>query len=451
MDCNPLAAFRQGFYDCCQTAQDALMNTCDALLTYPQAHSFAALSLAPHFRRRWPSLYAALQDAQIDRGALRRLFATSLASAHTSPRWILGVDASPILRPLSSTAQDRIHLHSSAKSPTPGWSFSTVAVLPQPCSSWTYILDNQRIPSAQTPTQVAAAQLAAVVPLLPARPSGQCPLLLGDRYYGSAPFLQAAHAVPCDKLLRLQGHRVFYRAAPAPSGRPGAPRKDGARFKCSDPASHGAPDQQWQGTDAKARPVEVACWHHLHLKACRSITFSVLRVTRHSARDTKRDPRLSWFLWHSAIEATEATEAAEAAIPLAQIPDLYALRYGLEHGYRCDKGRLLWDKPRLRTPEQFQNWTDVVAATRNQLVLARHLKLLQPQPWERSNTAARRAVTPQQVRQALEPIIRALGTPAAACQPRGKSPGRPPGTKVQPAARFPVIQKTAPKKKSRRI
>jgi len=223
MDCNPLAVFRQGFYECCQTAGDALMNTCDALLTYPEAHAFAELSLSPHFTRRWPSLYAGVQDAQLDRSALRRLFATSLASLNASPnaspnasaRWILGVDASHILRPLSPTARDRIRLHSSDKAPgQAGWSFSTVAVLPQPCSSWTYILDNQRIPSARTPGQVAALQLAAlqlaaVVPLLPPLPGAPCPLLLGDRYYGSTPFLQAAHAVPCDKLLHLQGHRVF--------------------------------------------------------------------------------------------------------------------------------------------------------------------------------------------------------------------------------------------------
>ena len=451
MDCNSLAAFRQGLYACFQTAGDALMNTTDALLTSPDARSVAALSLSPHFTRRWPSLYAGLQDGQIDRPALRRLFATALpspsANPSASPRWILGVDASALLRPSSPTARDRTYLPTSDHARTAaGWSFSTLAVLPQPCSSWSYTLDNQRIRSDQTPAQVAAEQLAAVVPLLPALPSGLAPLLLGDRYYGSAAFLQATQQVPCDKLLRLQGHRVFYRAAPPPTGQPGAPHKDGARFKCSDPTTHGTPDQQWQGTDAKGRAVAVACWHDLHLKACRQVPVSVLRVTRHSARDTKRDPRTSWFLWQS------QARNARPAMPLPEIPVWYSLRFGIEHSYRYDKSCLLWDKPRLRTPEQLQTWTDVVAAARNQLVLARQRHLLAPQPWERATVdPSRRAGTPQQVRRALGPILGRLGTPARVCQPRGKSPGRRPGVRPKPAPRFAVVKKTPPKPKTKRV
>ncbi len=44
-----------------------------------------------------------------------------------------------------------------------------------------------------------------------------------------------------------------------------------------------------------------------------------------------------------------------------------------EHGYRKDFQALHWTEPRLRTPEQFNRWSQVVAIVHNLLVLARDL------------------------------------------------------------------------------
>lgn len=49
-----------------------------------------------------------------------------------------------------------------------GWQFSSLVVLPETPSSWTYTLDNQRIESEKTQSELATRQLEAVVPLLPA-------------------------------------------------------------------------------------------------------------------------------------------------------------------------------------------------------------------------------------------------------------------------------------------
>lgn len=475
MDSTALSAFRhfrQGLHGCFERAADALMDTCDALLTQSGARSFAELSLSPCFRRRWASLYAALEDAQVERTALRQVFADALPCAATGTRRVLGIDASPIVRAQSHTAKDRTYVHTqeaprqgkgksqgkgggSKAMPNAvgvGWNFSALAVLPESASSWIYLLDNKRIASSQTPAEVAAEQLAAVVPLLAAgreaADSVCLPLLTGDRYYGSATFVAATRKVACDKLLRIQSHRVFYHPAPPPSGRRGAPRKDGARFKCSASATHGPPDQQWQGLDDKGHKVEVTCWQHLHFQKCREVPLSVVRVVRHSARDTKRDPRESWFIWvpgalaEKAGLAEKAREVDETAeVPLDEIVRLYGLRFSLEHGFRFEKQSLLWDKPRLRSPEQFQRWTDVVAAAHNQLVLARPLVQAHRQPWERPCTT--RASTPQQVRRAMGRIMAELGTPARPPQPRGKSPGRQRGAIIKRADRFPVVYKAA--------
>ncbi len=431
MDSNRLIEFRQALYDCFARAGDALMNTADALLTEMPAQSLVELSLSPFFERRWASVYAAFQDGRIDRDALQHLFIRFVPAAGPDHRLLIGADASSIPRPHAATARDRTYVQHSnlpdGSTPViPGWQFSTLSVLPDTPSSWTYVLDNRRIASHQTQGAVAAHHLRDVIPLLPVRP-----LFVGDGYYGSVAFLLLTEDIACDKLVRFAKNRVLYRPAPPPTGKPGAPRKDGAPFKCHDPATHGAPDACWSGQDTSGHTVEVACWQALHFKTARHLHVTVLRVTRHGAADTKRDPKVSWFLFHG-----------QTLPPLAEIPIVYARRYSVEHAYRVDKQDLLWTAVRVRTPDQFQRWTDVVASVRNQLYLCRHLAAAW-QPWERQ----RRAATPQQVRRGMGRILAQVGTPAPPPRVRGKSPGRRVGQTGERARRFPVIYKATPKVK----
>lgn len=434
MQFNKLIEFRHALYSCFVKARDALFEACDALLSEPGAQTFAELSLAACWRRRWPSLYAAFQDGEIDRTALRRTFAASAPLPHeTGRRLLLGVDTSGVPRPESPTACDRTYqyvhnLPDCAAPVTVGWSFSALVVLPEPASSWTYVLDHQRVPSEQTAGEVAAAQLAALVPELPVRP-----VLVGDRYYGSARFVRQTTEVACDKLLRIPSNRVFYRPAPPRTGKRGAPKKDGNVFKCHDAQTHGEPTATWRGTDAQGHLVEVAAWAGLHYKQCRPVTVMVIRVRRHGATGKKRDPRVSWFIWVGAD-----------ALPLPEIWPTYRRRYGQEHGFRFEKQDLLWLAPRLRTPERFERWTDVMAAAQNQLVLASVAAPACRRPWE----AKARPATPRQVRRAMGQILTQLGTPAQPPQRRGKSPGRRLGTQVKPAARYPVVYKNTTKQRA---
>lgn len=428
MDISILASFRKDLYGrCFLRASDALMNISDALLTEASAGSFIELYRSPFFERRWHSTYEALQDGIIDRDALRGLAACYAPRPSEGCRLVLGIDTSGIGRPSSQTARDRTYLYANnqpnSRLPvTAGWSFSTLVVLPEKYSSWTYILDNLRVGSDETASDVATEQLKAIVPLFAERP-----VVLGDRYYGCATFIEKAKDIACDKLLRIQGHHVFYR--PAPPKRPGrgAQRKDGDRFKCNNPATHGPPDDEWSGIDEKGHQIDVACWQKMHFKKCRDVELCVIRVTRHGAKDTKRDPRVSWFIWHGGIPV------------LCDIAPTYGRRYSQEHGYRFDKQNLLWEDPRCRSPEQFQVWTDIVTAARDQLLLARPLVKADLLPWESKS----RPSTPQQVRRAMCGIIIRLGTPARACQPRGRSPGWPKGRERTRLRRYTVVKKAA--------
>ncbi len=434
LDYTILEAYRHNLYHSCFTrAADALFDVCDALLTDVGARSFVELSQAASFQRAWPSLYEALEDGRIDRPALIDLFIDLLPQRLVGTRLVLGLDTSSILRPEAPTARDRTlvyraNLPSDATPVGPGWSFSTLLVLPDPVSSWTYILDNRRVPSSETASTIGVQQLREILPRLP--PLWGRPTLLLDRRYSSAPWVQDTADLPLSQLIRARRDQVLYRPAPARSGKPGAPRKDGERFQGRDPTTHGLPDADWTGQDAHGQVVRVTCWCGLHLRKARHVPVSVVRILRSRARGTKRDPRESWFWWLG------------GPLPaLEELAGLYGRRYGQEHGYRFDKQDLLWAAPRLRTPEQMERWTDVVAVVHNHLVLARRRAEAVRRPWE----ARTRGATPRQVRRAMGRIIAQVGTPARPPQRRGKAPGRARGAMVKRAVRYDVVRKSPPK------
>ncbi|HMA34522.1 MAG TPA: hypothetical protein VKY74_08575 [Chloroflexia bacterium] len=109
---------------------------------------------------------------------------------------------------------------------------------------------------------------------------------------------------------------------------------------------------------------------------------------------TTRQAAVSWYTWVG-VDGEE--------LPLAEVAPEYRRRYSQEHGFRFGKQDLLWAQAHLRAPEQFQLWTDMVEAVRNQVVLAQDAGGAQRRPWERGAGPA----TPAQVR-------RGRSTPVAA-------------------------------------
>ena len=428
MNLNILKQFRQEVYGCFGQAKDALFNTVDALMTEDRAKSFPELSLSPHFERRWPSLYEGLEDGKIDQKRLQEVFARFLPQSHVQDLVWVGIDVSGIARPRARTSADRsalyVHNLPACKKPiTFGWQFSTAVVLPPTPSSWTYVLDQQRVSTETTAAQVAFAQLQQLVPLLPANT-----VAVLDRGYNSTWLWCQCSGLPIKgTLVRLKGNRCFYRAAPPATGKPGAPRKDGEKWQPEDPTTHSNPDGTWQGHDASGRPVQLSWWQQMHVKDARWLEVTVIQVVRPHATNSERDPRVSWVVWIG------DQQADLVAIALG-----YALRFSQEHGYRFDKQALLWEEPRVRTPAQFERWSHLVAIVHNHLVLARDLVETSLRPWENTQ----RQPTPQQVRRGMNKLLPTLGTPARPPQPRGKSPGRAKGAKIGKAKRFAVVRKT---------
>ena len=73
---NKLIEFRQAVYENGMLARrDALFDLLDALISEGSVSSFAMLSQSSQFQRKWPSLYAAVEDGEIDSQWLRTYLA----------------------------------------------------------------------------------------------------------------------------------------------------------------------------------------------------------------------------------------------------------------------------------------------------------------------------------------------------------------------------------------
>ena len=437
MHFNTLETFRKPIYDCFERSRDALFNLCDALASEPQARSLPELSLSVFFERRWPSVYEAVQDGRINVERLRRVFVDALIAAEPADAPVyLGLDSSSMERLEAVSNPDRgmiyvANLPHATKPVSVGWQFSTLMLLPRTPSSWVGVLDQQRIATKRTAIEVGIAQLRAVVPQI-TRPV----IVLADRWYATATVVRACRDLHCGALLRLKSNRRLYRAAPArkPKQR-GAPCKHGPLFQGTRPQTHGLADAQWEGTDEQGKRVVVSCWRGLHFREAVEVEVSVIRVQRDSARGSKRDPRISWFIW-----------TGKEDIPLEQVCPCYRQRFSHEHGYRFLKQDLLWTHAHLRTPEQVERWSWVVACACNVLLMSKELGLAVLRPWE----SLQRAVTPRQVRRAMPTILQQVGTPAQSPKPRGKAPGWRKGRVRTRAPRFPVVRKPKPVPKTSR-
>ena len=226
-------------------------------------------------------------------------------------------------------------------------------------------------------------------------------------------------------LIRLKSNRCFYRPAPPPTGKRGAPRKRGDKLQPNEPASQFDPAGEGEAKDPAGKLVRVRFWKQMHIRDADWLTLCVIQVERPQAADTKRDPRMSWFVW-----------IGDADADLVQVALCYVHRFSQEHGYRFDKQSLFWQDVRVRTSAQFERWSWLVAVAHNLLVLSREVAGVAFRPWENRQ----RDPTLQQVRRGMGKLLQQLGTPARAPQPRGKSPGRAKGVTVGNANRFPVVR-----------
>lgn len=442
---NNLHEFRQASYRCLGKAKDALFELSDALMVTPSAPSLAHLSLSPLFRRRWPSVYEALQDGTPDTEALLHLYSTQVQASTYSPlhtpRVLLAGDNTTWPRPSARTLSDRTYLHQPARIPglgnrpvTVGHGYSTLAWVPQEEGSWALPLLHERVTPQESVLERAVAQLKRVRGNLPPHVE-----VLGmyDSQYGCAPFVAAISSIECDKVLRLRPNLRLFEAPPPYKGR-GPHPKHGAPFKLKDPSTWGVAEETLWADEERLGWVQVQVWHHLHFRMSPYVSMSIVRISRPRAKGNKRDPKEQWLAW--------VGYEGRKPPPVEEWWRVYGRRFALDHWYRFAKQRLHWTTPHLTTPRQCEVWSALMPLVMWELWLGRGVVADRPLPWQKRQPVGK--LTPGRVASGMGALIATIGTPTCVPKPRGKSLGWPTGKVRQLRERQQVLKK--PKKHSQK-
>ena len=420
---NELQQFRQTLYHSLGNARDALFDLMDAVLASACTVSFVSLSQSPVFRRQWSSTYEALRDGRLPRSTLLKVLVKQIP---TEQQPLLAGDASQWNRPAAARLKDRTLSGRTGHATTVGQSYSTLAWLAQERGSWALPLRHERITSFETPASKAAFQLKQVTRQMSVRP-----LALYDRGYGNASFVNQTDGIAADLLLRVATNRCVYGAPPAYRGR-GAPAKHGHKMKLNEPETWSVPSQTIAVDDPKFGRVRVSRWSAYHFRKSPKRAMEVLRVEVLETQSGKRRLTPLWLVWLGAQMP-----------PLETLGLQYLRRFALEHWYRFAKQRLYWTQPQFSSLAATEQWSSLMPLLSWQLWLARKDCIDHPLPWQSSQDS----LTPGRVAQAFACILAAIGTPASAPKPRGKSLGRVKGHKPTPRPRYPTVKKRASKRK----
>ncbi|MHC5747297.1 MAG: NF041680 family putative transposase [Nostoc sp.] len=421
-----LEEFRQVAYKYLGRAKDATFELTDAILLTRNVYSLADLSLSPVFRRKWSSIYEALQDSRPQRQKLMQLYIKQIP---LKGRPLLAGDHTNWSRPDAVTLQERTYEHSGTsiagnKPITVGQGYSTIAWIPEDSGSWALPLRHERITSWESPIEKAIWQLKQVCEHFPARP-----ISVWDSEYGCAPFVLKTANIAVDILVRLRSNLCLWGEPGAYSGK-GCPRKHGDKFKLNEPTTWGEAASVFEVDDPKLKRVRVSLWKNLHFRKAATRPMSMIRVERIHKQGNQRVSKPLWLAW-----------VGEEMPPLEEVWRLYLRRFTIDHWYRFLKQRLHWTVPKLSTPKQCERWSDLMPLMTWELWLARDIVADNPLPWQKPLEK----LTPGRVAQAMGGVFAVIGTPAQPPKPRGKSPGWKTDQPRNRRIRYPIVKKATTK------
>jgi hypothetical protein len=429
---NKLIEFRQAVYaNGMLSRRDAMFNLVDALIAESPVSSFAMLSQSSQFQRKWPSLYAAVEDGELHSDWLRSYLARQVSQQGIC---VFPLDGSPWPRPRSKVLDDRQYVYQATTdvnggSVTIGYPYSLLEWCAQPHSSWSLPIDVRRVPSSQTAQEVGAEQIQALVKARVACLEA-LDLVVADGKYGNAGFLRSVKGLRCGVVARLRCDRVLYGPPPPPTGKKGRPRVHGERFAFKEPDTWGVPEEVLELEDPYWGKVRLVRWKQLHERKGADVPYDVVRACVHLERS--QPPAALWLAWLAPdplpVGITVMVETVWRA---------YVARWPIEPGIHFRKETLGWTMPRFQTKEAGDRWTELTALACWMIFMARSIVEDTPLPWQKPQSH----LTPQRVQQSFQPIFRWIGSPARSPKMRGNAPGWPSGRHRTPKVHYPVVKK----------
>jgi hypothetical protein len=430
-----ISQFRQEVYHSFEQRADAALDLIDAVTSATTVESPVAVSESPLFRRRFSSVYDVLEHGVLDRFWLRRtLYRHQPDEAETIAGYeVYAVDCTEDPHAEAHTLPDRHQSRKGRYAPRiVGHRYSWLARLVQRCTSWCMPQDVERVGTASTDSQVASDQVERLD-----KQSDRSKVIVADSLYGNAVFLRIFLTLQTVfALVRLRSNRVLYEEPPPPSGKPGRPRKHGAKFKLSE--AKRTPDRQTTET-ILGQTVRLQTWHDLHFYKLPMLVGLVLCIEFLKADGTPRFRRPIYLFW-----------TGPTTVPLEDLCRMYLWRFAIEHMFRFLKQHMGLSSSRSPSPAHNELWMWCCALAYSQLLLIRGEVTEQRPPWHpRSVNGQPKPMTTRQVQRVALPFLLQLGTPARPTQPAGKAPGRPKGYRPSPRPRYQIVRKGKPKTKKR--
>jgi hypothetical protein len=408
--------------------RDALFDLLDALLASGPVPSFAFLSQSPQFRRKWPSLYAAVEDGRLDSPWLHQYLAGQVPGVGVQH---FALDGSPWPRPRARTLEDRQYVYQASSdvnggTVTIGYPYSLLEWVAEAHTSWSLPVDARRVSSANTAQEVGAEQIRALA-LARSACSSALDVVACDGKYGNCGFLRSVQGLSTGIVARLRCDRVLYQAAPHATGKRGRPRIHGTRFAFKDPSTWPTPDEIVELNDPLWGQVRVERWCGLHEKKGADVPYDVIRARVHLERE--KPPEALWLAWLPPCGKTLSAEGIWRA---------YEHRWPIEPGLHFRKETLGWTQPMFQSKEAGDRWTELTALAAWIVFLARPVVIDKPLPWQKPQ----QQLTPQRVQQSMASVFSLIGSPARPPKLRGIPPGWPPGQPRVRKPRLPVVKKT---------
>ena len=431
---NKQIEFRQAVYEQgIMRRRDAMFELLDAMIWGGSVSSFAMLSQADPFQRKWPSVYAAVENGRLNEDWLQAYLAQQVPSSGIC---IFALDGSSWPRPRARTMEDRQYVFQASSDVNGGtvaigYPYSSLDWVVEAHTSWALPVDERRVSSSKTPQAVGAEQVKELAKARAAFVEA-LDIVACDGKYGNAGYLRSVKGLRIGITTRLRADRVLYR--PAPSRDPhqkGRPRVHGVRFAFKEADTWGEPDEVIELEDPRWGQVRLQRWKDLHEKKGVDVPYDVVRASVHLERE--KPPAALWLAW-----LAPKTIPNGLVITAETIWRAYDSRWPIEPGLHFRKETLGWTMPRFQSKEAGDCWTWLTAIATWIIYLARPIVQDTPLPWQKPQ----QHLTPQRVQQSIRPIFALIGTPARPPKPRGIPPGWPSGKSRTPKPRFQVVKKT---------
>lgn len=434
---NNLIEFRQAVY---QTGlgknQDALFELVDATIERPHADCAAEISLSPLFRRKWHSLYKAIEKGKVNEKSLTSLFVSQVPKTGIQ---VYPLDSTMWSHPAARTLDGMVYGPSPTRalkrhSIVQGHEYSLLGWTAAKRQSWTPTVTIKRVAPTTSSIAVGIEQVQWLCKQRQATAVTALDVIVADGHYGNHHFFGPLRQEPCALLARLRRDRVLY-GPPGPYKGHGRHAKHGRRFAFKQPETWGKPDDEGAFEHERWGKVHLRRWDNLHDKKDAETILSVICAEVHQERDEPPPP-----LWLG-------YKPGHTDYLVGEVWSWFDWRWPVEPSIRFRKQHLFWTLPALQESDGCDRWTWLNQIGFWFLYLAQPLVSDQHMPWQKPVEQ----LTPARVKRAYPALFSVIGTPAAPPQTRGNAPGWPVGKSRQLKERYKSVRRRRSKPKKPQI